>query len=72
MLTPLLDQEEVNAEASDAALRVARDIWEKEVNEAGIVKNAIRKAAEKTKSEANKKGATEVLDKIRDKLKDPA
>ena len=72
MLTPLLDQEEVNAEASDAALRVARDIWEKEVTEAEIVKNAIRKAAEKTKSEANKKGATEVLDKIRDKQKNPA
>jgi hypothetical protein len=71
LIKPLLDQDEVNAEATDAALRIARDIWEKEVNEAEIVKNAIRKAAEKSKNEAVKKGATEVLDKIREKQKNP-
>jgi hypothetical protein len=60
-VTPLLSDEAVAGEACAAAVKIGREVWEKNKE---VTKGAMNKVLEVSKNEGQRRGAKEVLDKI--------
>lgn len=60
-VAPYLSDEALVGEASAAAVKVGREVWEKNKE---VTKGAMNKVLEVSKNEGQKRGAKEVLEKI--------